>query len=369
MRLFNVALVVGAILLNSSLTRAHEANDARIEAVVSTQTVEISWGVALADLDLLINLDNDLDGSISRRDIDASRLKIESAMLPKLRVSADGQTCVLGPADLSIATPDLLPYLYLEFEANCGQTVTSLLVSYDFMFDLDYSHQAIIRVKNGESVQSQVAGQSNRNLAFELGQSSGLVATLLTFFASGLDHIVEGYDHVAFLLVLAFSVLIAARRENTPLGTRVWQIAMMLTGFTVAHAVSITLAQFNWVVVPSRLVESFIALSIVVAAIDVWKPFLGKLKWYAIFGFGLVHGLGFASSLGNVGLSGSDLFFALLGFNVGIEVGQIVLAITVVGLDHLLSYRPCTQQYLSTVCVSLSGTIGLYWFVVRALSL
>lgn len=359
-------LCLAATLFVPFASWAHEANDARMELEISGQKVRLNWGVSLADLDVLMDLDNDRDGNISRSDIDASRLKIESTMLSKLRISSGEQACTMSPTNLSLDTSGALPYLYLDAEGRCERVIKSLSLSYDFLFDLDYSHQAIVQVKNGENVSSQVASQGDRNLIFQLGQSSNLLATLKTFFISGLLHIVEGYDHIAFLVVLAFSVLVFASKEEQRARTKTWQIALLLTGFTIAHAISITLAQLDLVTVPSQLVESFIALSIVVAAIDVWKPFMGRFKWYAVFGFGLIHGLGFASSLGSVGLDGSGFVVALFGFNFGIELGQVALAAAIIALDQLLRNHTAARYYLSMSCVGVSGVVGLYWFVVRA---
>ncbi|MBO6504406.1 MAG: HupE/UreJ family protein [Kordiimonadaceae bacterium] len=359
-------LCLAASLFVTLTTWAHEANDARMEVEISGQKVHLNWGVSLADLDVLMDLDNDRDGNISRSDIDASRLKIESAMLSKLRISSGEQSCTMGPSNLSLDTSGALPYLYLDTEGRCEWAIKRLSISYDFLFDLDYSHQAIVQVRKGENVSSQVASQGDRNLEFRLGQSTDLLATLKTFFVSGLLHIVEGYDHIAFLLVLTFSVLVFANKEGSPFRTKTWQIALLLTGFTIAHAISIILAQLDLLRVPSQLVESFIALSIVIAAIDVWKPFMGKIKWYAVFVFGLIHGLGFASSLGSVGLDGSGFIVALFGFNFGIELGQVAIAAAIVALDQRLQHYSKPRHYLTMGCVTISGVIGLYWFVVRA---
>lgn len=369
MRFLMILVALAGLFFDGQSVSGHEANDAYLEAQVEGSSVDIRWDVTVADLDFLIGLDSDLDGNISRNDLNANLNKIEALMFSNLELWSGEQACILGNSDMELRTKGDIPFLSLLFTAQCSRSVDQLRLNYSLLFDVDYSHRGVVRVLRADQEYTLAATQSNRSLEFTLADTGFPVATFRSFFFSGADHIVEGYDHIAFLLVLVFSVLRTERYADRKIKSSIWGIALLLTAFTVSHAVSITLMQLGLITVPSRLVESVIALSIVLAALDAVKPVLGRLKWMAIFVFGLIHGLGFAGSLGELGLQGVDFFVALLGFNVGIELGQIFLAILIVGTFAAVRRFPRVQHAYSAVSIMLAGLVGLYWFFERAFGL
>ncbi|MCC2606687.1 HupE/UreJ family protein [Planctobacterium marinum] len=172
---------------------------------------------------------------------------------------------------------------------------------------------------------------------------------------AGFEHIIpKGLDHILFVLGLFFSSLM--------LGALLWQV----TAFTLAHSVTLGLAALGIVLVPGSIVEPLIALSIVWVAVEncVFKQ-ASKWRPAIVFGFGLLHGLGFASVLSDYGLPKNDLVPSLLAFNLGVELGQIaVLLLAFVG-TYLFRNR---HWYRSRVQIPLSlliATVGAYWFIER----
>ncbi len=176
----------------------------------------------------------------------------------------------------------------------------------------------------------------------------------------GFEHIVLGVDHLLFVLGLILLV-------RTPM-----MLVKTITAFTVAHSITLAAATFGWIGVPEASVNALIALSIVFVAIDVLKLRKGELGWsvrypWAIaFGFGLLHGFGFAGALSGIGLPAASLPAALLFFNVGVEIGQLLFVALVLGL--IWAHRQLDAllpRWYETAAVYAMGTVATFWFLSR----
>jgi hydrogenase/urease accessory protein HupE len=183
------------------------------------------------------------------------------------------------------------------------------------------------------------------------------------YIEAGITHIFLGYDHIAFLA----AVVLWARR--------LWPVVKVVTAFTIAHSITLSLAALDIVRIPSSIIEPAIAASIVYVAAENFLSRDIDKRWRDTFGFGLIHGFGFASALQEFGLPRSALIPALASFNIGVEIGQIVIVLLVVpgllGMDFLLASsngraalptRSTLAVYgISTVIIGL----GSYWFLAR----
>jgi len=173
----------------------------------------------------------------------------------------------------------------------------------------------------------------------------------------GLDHIATGWDHILFLLALLLVV------------GRLGQAMVIVTAFTVAHSVTLALSVLDVVVLPDTLVEAGIAATIVFVAVEnVWRPKV-KHRWAWALGFGLVHGLGFAGYLKEQELFADGILIPLLGFNLGVEAGQLAIAVVAIPLLLLGATRVGEQRWRHVVAAAsvVIGAVGLYWLVERAL--
>lgn len=173
----------------------------------------------------------------------------------------------------------------------------------------------------------------------------------------GFDHIIpKGLDHILFVLGLFFF--------STRMGPLVWQIS----AFTVAHTITLALAALDLVRVPGEIVEPLIAASIVFVAVEnIWAAGrLSRLRPVVIFGFGLLHGLGFASVLADFGLPSNQFVPALIGFNVGVELGQLaVIAAAFLITAYWFGNRAWYRAMISMPASVLIAAVGAYWFVER----
>jgi hypothetical protein len=195
--------------------------------------------------------------------------------------------------------------------------------------------------------------------SFDLKEANRLTQ-FLDYLRDGVWHIWIGFDHILFLLSLLLpAVLVWGVREwraAETFGAAFWSVVRVVTAFTAAHSITLTLATLGYVSLPSRWVESAIAASVVLAALNnVWPVFHGR-RWMVAFSFGLIHGFGFASVLVDLGLPRDALALALVGFNLGVECGQ--LAIVAVFLPLAFSLRR-TWFYRRLVMVGGSLAIAV----------
>jgi hypothetical protein len=176
--------------------------------------------------------------------------------------------------------------------------------------------------------------------------------------AIGFTHIVPGgLDHVLFVLGL---FLLAANTRA---------LLLQVSAFTIAHSVTLALAVIGWVSVPASIVEPLIALSIVYVAVEnLFAASISRWRLAVVFAFGLLHGLGFADALGALGLSGGRLTTTLVGFNIGVELGQLAV---VGGAALLVRALPVTpdvcRQFITRPASAAIAAAGLFWAVERVI--
>ena len=196
------------------------------------------------------------------------------------------------------------------------------------------------------------------------------------YLREGVWHIWVGFDHILFLLSLLLPAVLAGDPAGRPLAQPAarfapvfWDVFRIVTAFTLAHSITLSLAALAVISLPSRLVESVIALSVVLAALNNLFPVVGRARWIVAFGFGLVHGFGFASVLADLGLPQGALVLALVGFNVGVEAGQLAIVSGFLPFAYALRR---TWLYRRMIFVGGSAAIALLaavWLIERSLDL
>ncbi len=195
---------------------------------------------------------------------------------------------------------------------------------------------------------------------FALTHESGFFNMATTYFVLGIKHILEGYDHLLFVLAL----LLLVGRLRT--------LLLTISAFTIAHTITLLLASLDVIHLSGRAVEATIALSIVFVAAEVIYAMRGqehlskKYPWVIAFGFGLIHGLGFAGALKEIGLPQNEIVPSLIFFNVGVEVGQLLFVFAVLLLMRIV--KPVTQKhaYVYKMATTYSiGIVAMLWLLER----
>ncbi len=232
-----------------------------------------------------------------------------------------------------------------------AQPVTALDVKSTLYEIMPAGHQHLMSVRLNGTLHEAILDARTPEAAFS-GVRTTKLQTLWRFVRLGVEHIFTGYDHLAFLLCL----LVA----TATLGS----LVKVITSFTIAHSITLALATFNVVILPARLTESLIALSIAYVAAENLLDFRAMKRYYITFLFGLVHGFGFSSVLREMDLPKSSLALSLFSFNAGVEIGQITFV--------LLIY-PLVQDLVSSGWKRLNPAVSIgvaclavYWFVQRA---
>jgi hypothetical protein len=364
-----ILLLVLLLLAGGAL--AHKPSDSYLAVAVDGAGVHGQWDIALRDLEFALGLDADGNGEITWGELKAKRKDVEGYALSRLNIRADGKPCVLTPADLLVDDHSDGTYAVLRFTAACGAGAPAALeIGYRLFFDLDPTHRGLLRFERGGTATTAVLSPDQPRLTLKAGQSS-LLGQFLDYLKEGVWHIWIGFDHILFLLSLLLpSVLILENKAWRPaerFNVTFWDVFRVVTSFTVAHSITLSLAALSVISLPSRLVESTIALSVVLAALNNLKPLVAERRWAVAFAFGLIHGFGFASVLADLGLPQGTLLLALVGFNVGVETGQIAIVCIFLPLAYALRGTWLYRRVVFSGGSAAIALVALVWLGERAL--
>ncbi|HYC42936.1 MAG TPA: HupE/UreJ family protein [Noviherbaspirillum sp.] len=348
---------------------AHKPSDSYLTLSVDGAVVEGQWDIALRDLDFAIGLDANGDAEITWGEVRAKHADITAYALPRLAISNLGKPCPTMATDHLIDDHTDGAYAVLRFRAECSEVSGNLQVRYGLFFDLDPQHKGLLRLEYGGNSSSAIFSPEKAIQDFSLAAPSKWTQ-FLDYLREGVWHIWIGFDHILFLLALLLPAVALRVRQRweavDAFRPAFWNVFKIVTSFTVAHSITLSLATLGVISLPSRLVESVIAASVVVAALNNIFPLFSERRWAMAFAFGLVHGFGFATVLADLGLPSDALILALVGFNVGVELGQLAIVAAFLPLAYVLRR---TVLYRRLVLVGGSLLIALLagaWFVERA---
>jgi hypothetical protein len=291
--------------------------------------------VAINNADLYEAVGVAKDRPVERAEALAAHARVLDYVAARIHVRNAGADCPPRPRELSLRDKSDGFFAVAAIDYQCRRTAAQLSIEYDLFFDLDPMHQGLARVQlPGEPERQHIFRGANRTV--DLERPLRLVDNLRDYLVLGMEHIFTGYDHIAFLCGL---LLVAAAR-GLKRGLR--YVLGIVTAFTVAHSITLIAAGLGWVRLSPRLVEPAIALSIAYVAVENLAVAEPRGRWLLTFGFGLVHGFGFASVLAEIGLPPSGVVPSLLSFNVGVELGQLVVVTAVAPI--ILYLVPRYQQ-------------------------
>lgn len=328
------------------------------------------WRVPLRDLNTALALDTNDDADIVWSEISHRRAEIEEYLRSHLRVLADGSDPGVRFDKLSYGTQNGEPFVLSDFTATAGAPIRILDVDYTLLFEQVPEHRGALKIVwQGSGSQSAVITAPGTANLFD--RSLVRATPFAELLKSGVWHIWIGYDHVLFLLVLLIPAVFrrtATGREAAPdFGGSFARVVAIVSAFTVAHSITLSLAALHVIVLPSRLVESAIAVSVIIAAlVNLLPRTAGASGVWVAFGFGLLHGFGFANVLSEVDAEGEPLWRTLLGFNLGVELGQLAIVAAFLPIAFLLRH---TRFYRAGVLYggsSAAALCALFWFWQRA---
>jgi len=363
---------------------AHKASDAYLSWRVDGDRVEQRLDIALRDLDRDITLDTDGDGLLRWVEVRTRWPEIERLAAGAVQLSSGGRRCTPeagSPPQLASHTDGR--YAVVRTVLRCAGPVQALDVDYRLFADSDPTHRGIARFVDGDTTDAAgdepgapavlVPGAGPQYLPVS-GSAGASGLSFLGFVAEGIHHIAIGLDHVLFLVVL---LMVAVWRRAPGVGwvpreqaASAWRETLhLVTAFTLAHSLTLGLATLGVLAPPSRWVESLIAVSVLVTALDNIRPFLPGPRWGAVAVFGLVHGFGFAGPLQDLGLVQGRLALPLLGFNLGVELGQLALVALLLPPALLLRQARFYRRGVVQCGSAMVALVALGWTLERTLAI
>ena len=366
-----LALVFLFLLLHTSVW-AHKSSDSYLSLTINGQEIDGRWDIALRDVEDAIGLDADDDGAITWGEVRAKHQEIAAYAFSRLTLVSDQTVCISRTLEQLIENHTDGAYSVLRFRADCARPIERLQADYRLLFDVDAHHKGLLRLSQDGQTMTAIFSPESPTQAFTVGSRS-LWREGLQFVREGVWHIWLGFDHVLFLIALllpAVLVRVESRWEAVvDFSSTWWNVVSIVTAFTVAHSLTLSLATLGVVRLPSRLVESAIAASVVLAGLGNLYPMMMRRRWLVAFGFGLIHGFGFAAVLADLGLPQRSLLLSLVSFNVGVEIGQLAIVAAFLPLAYFFRHT-WTYQHVVVVAGSLTiAGVALLWLIERAFNL
>jgi hypothetical protein len=360
-------LVAAGLMLLGASAAAHQPSDAYLTLEVGEPGIDGRWDIALRDLEQAIGLDRDQDGRITWGEVRQREAEIAAYALARLEL-ASATACETAPGSLGLDRHGLNSYAVLRFTAVCPTPLAELNIGYRLLFDLDRSHRGLLNVAWAGTSSTAVLGPETGTLHLESGQPPRW-SVLASYVQEGFRHILIGYDHILFLLALLLSVMLRLARGGEDMRRALVELVAVVSAFTIGHSITLALAALGVVDPPSRVVESLIAASVVLAALNNVLPVVQRRIWLIALSFGLIHGFGFAGVLRELGLPDHGLIVALFGFNVGVELGQLAIVVLFVPLVLGIQRLDLYPRLLMRLGSSAIAATALLWLLERAFDL
>jgi len=380
-KLFCVSLL--AIFWLPLAAAAHKLDQSYVFFQVNEDKLTGRFEVILEDANKIVPMDTDGDGKITREEFLPKASEVFESLERGLTLKSGGKTLSIVSTGFDTlgagVVVDRKLFGQLSFDIEGLDTVPEAIeMDYVYLYDgVDPTHTgyAIIEenfrtgISENEQFISLIFGPGKGAQELSLmGQSWFTV--LYDFVIHGVWHIWIGYDHILFLVsLLISSVMLLKAGQWFPretFGSAFWSVLKIITLFTLAHSVTLSLAALGLVRIPAPLIEFVIAVSIAVMALDNIFPIFHKRAWIILFGFGLIHGFGFANVLAPLGVDPQHTAVTLAAFNIGVEIGQAVIVAILFPILYLIRkqafYQPVVMKIGSLILIA----VALFWAFERA---
>jgi hydrogenase/urease accessory protein HupE len=355
-----VILVILFSLFSLQDAVAHDPGLSSLTIRQRTNSLEATLTLAVKDAVQLVELDEDHDGVVTQAEFAQTRSQLETAVARQLFIAPDGKV-----AKAQSVRSQLDENNNVEVRLDFGATIfSSLEIQSKLIASLPLGHRQYLQIQNstGQTLVERLLSATTDRATVEVPHTDAstvaleAVRSFTNFFCLGVKHILTGYDHLLFL----FGLLLVARGFFSSLG--------IITSFTIAHSITLAVATLHLVQIPSRIVEPLIAASIVFVGIEnLLRGDIPTARRMVAFGFGLIHGFGFASALREAGIgSGTGgILLPLFSFNLGVEVGQIMVAAAALPIIWKLRENPMFIARWAPACSAAVVLLGSFWFVQR----
>jgi HupE / UreJ protein len=337
------------------IATAHETTRSYLTLSRDQMLVTADLRVAYRDIDVAVWLDADLDGRITWAESEARLPAVLAYVQARLTITADG-ACPLTQTGAGVSDNGGIAYLELHLVGACPDGQVPLTIDSSLFAELDPDHRLFLTTQGQGRTTTAVLGPETPRITIAT-TSGGMLATFMAYVRAGVEHLTGGADHIVFLLVLMLpAIATTASPKRAAIG-----VLTAATGFTIAHALTLSAATLHVLRPRTDVIEVLIALSIIVTAADNIRPFLPAPRAVVAAFFGLIHGFGFATVLGGLSLSSGTLAVAMLGFNIGIEMAQVAIILMTMPALYMLRGGRILVWAGSGAAIA----VGLYWCAMR----
>ena len=364
------SLAVG-LWANHGLTLAHQTGNSYVTIREAEGRLQLELDFIVRDLGNLLQQAAQTDAAAPSPDqLAAMQPAITKVIQDSLDIEIDGASVAFVFDAQSVVLHNDGLYVRQRFNAPLdAQPPKFVVVRYQFFTQNDKLGRAFFKLRLSEDEISSVFDSAHAVQRFVLGEAKAW-STFWLFIQEGARHVLEGPDHLLFLLTLLLPGLLllqpAATHAAAPHPETATKFALkVITAFTLAHSITLICSVLGWVSLPDRFIESVIALSIMVSAAMNLQTRFQFSHWKMAFVFGLIHGMGFANGLRELGLSSMYFLETMLAFNLGVELGQL-FAVLLVGLPVVVLFRSqvAKKNLMRWGSVSVF-LVALWWFVQR----
>lgn len=360
---FILTVVFLALQSITMLANSHQLSTAYLQGELTPSggfTGELQ--LRLYDLEKSIGLDNNNNGELLWSEVLISKNSIQDYLRSILQLRRGSTRCQQSYAgQWKVDSHYNEPYLVLPLSAQCSVN-GEFSIKYDGFYQLDSNHKLIANIVTNENSHTRVFSNANREIVLP-SEDSGWQETLQEFIWQGMLHIWIGIDHILFLLCFLLAAVYSKHTKND-IKRSLLTIAGIISAFTLAHSLTLVATALHWLDFSSRWVEVGIALTVLFSALNNIFSFVTRLAWLT-FVFGLLHGMGFAGVLGELGLPNDQKLLSILAFNLGVEFGQIVIVIAVIPLLLALKRIRFSPQQLLSSSSALIAVVAVYWIAER----
>jgi HupE / UreJ protein len=345
----HLATRLALMALLASLTGhalAHSSSNGYLSLSQRGDDLVLRTDINLRDVDLIFDLDEDRDGQVSWAETAARINELKAWMQQGITVRGASAACELQPLDVMASPHSDGFYLSAEWRVACADpqdvSAQQLTLKYGLIFDQDNLHRGLLKIDLPGAQSSAILSPERPETALLAGAASGW-EVFMRYVVEGVWHIWIGIDHILFLLsLLVLAPLVPSRQRVTNwlavdrFRTSFMDVLAVVTAFTVAHSITLVASILGWLNPPAAIIESVIALSVILAALNNLLGWFSLKRWRLAFAFGLVHGFGFANVLLDLALPAKQLALALGGFNLGVEIGQLAIVLAFLPVAWLL---------------------------------
>jgi hypothetical protein len=373
-------LLVCVFMLVTRHAFAHNPDTSYARVAIADNQIEVRLTLDLFTLQKIRPVDADGDQLVTRAELDAAAPEVVKFLRDFVRLEIDGQLVNIGessPASMPSGTGDSIAaadwhtangLVTFTFHHLLRKPAHDVALLFDFFDTVGARHTVLGALEYRGRTEEVTFTETEPDYLFDTAYAAGknalppssnsqpsIMGSVGRFIKLGVEHIFLGYDHICFLLAL---LVVSRFRE----------MLKIITSFTVAHSITLIVAGLGIARLPSRLVECGIALTIIYVAFDNLRRKSTAHRWLLTFGFGLVHGFGFASVLSELGLPAVGRVRCLLAFNIGVEIGQLAIVSVALPILWLLAKRQLQARVAFAVSV-IVGLFGMGWFIERAFGL